>query len=60
MHHYSSWCLFIQGNVVAVIVEMSFISNPNEVRRFRDGGMALEVQGILDGALAYYRKKRAF
>lgn len=41
-------------NMVAVISEASFTSNPNEVHQFRNGGMQLEAQGILDGVLAYY------
>lgn len=41
-------------NMVAIITEASFTSNPNEVHQFRNGGAELEVQGILDGIFAYY------
>lgn len=38
----------------AVITEALFVTNPNEVHKFKNGGAELEVLGIMDGILAYF------
>lgn len=40
--------------MVAIITEAFFVSNPNECAMFNNGGAEKEAQGILDGILAYY------